>query len=1285
MGRHFAIWGRRCWLLIVTMLVVVALLLSGVRGAFYLASNYKQGLVDWLTKDINVQLNVGQLNGRISQFRPTLVLENVSIELGEQQDYRFDVAEVLLQIDLFETIEHRELVLSQVILNGSDVRLPIGQFSGAGGSNPANTQRLLSDVFLNRMAQFKLTNSIVNLQLPNDQHTLYVDYLSWRNDDDLHQGDGRLLVPGDEQNGDLGFRIDLNGNHRDWASMQGQIYLDADELNLNFFQQWLPQLAKKRLSSDLSFEAWASFGPEQVPQVTWQWRPSAIRWEDPEQQGLEIEQGLLVARYQQGYWQLDKLPWTVRAQGRAINDFNLNATMSGRHGEISASLSDLSLPDWAPLAGLFTSYTPPLAWQNIVTAGTLSQLEVDWRAHSGELSYQLVADGVRTQGVGAIPTVQGLDAQLHGDQYRAKLALHQLGGEIHVPIQFQDAWPVEQLDALIDLDFSHGPLKVSSRDTLLHTQDAQVKAKWLLDWHGQQSLPLLSLSAEVDVLDAGRAHHYYPDVMPDGVYSYLARALQAGQADKAQVLWFGKLQAFPYDANDGMFQAFVPLTKARFEFGEDWPALEDLQLDLLFQNDGLFMESRQTQLGDVSAKRLVASIPRFQDQMLQINSQLEGRADAVTAYLLTTPVKALRESMQQLPVTGNKVSGALSLSIPLNGDPVTAAGHVDFVNNRLEVKPVGMQVEGLSGRLYFNNDQLSSSGLRMRWRQLPLALELNSGIDEQGTYQLELGLNGRWPLSLTERAFNLPLAPVTQGQLGWRGDLQLSLLEEGFSYQANLSSDLRGVSLAMPEPLSKTGEQAWPTVISLSGDQDGGALDLEISERLTGRSRFTSADQGLVLEQIVLHAGAGSARNWQGEGLGLSFAYPELDLSSWITWLKQRPQPKPAEPAQYQNVQLGMPKLQFVHGEVDRAQLYGQQLTQLNFGYLPRSLTQWRVEADELVASIAIPEADAYDQRVRVLIEEANLPDLSFSPLTGQGSAEPSEQVVKSKRDDWRLPPLSLTCNKCQVSHFYLGDMSLDLPIEGDRLDNGKLRINWGHTQLSADVNWFAENGAQRSELVGIVNSGSSEHMLRDLGYASPIMDTPSRTGFTLNWQGPLYSPDVASLNGQVEYVGGEGVLTEVSDKGARLFSLASLDTVQRRLKLDFRDVFDKGMHYDSISATMQFEDGLMSNDDFFLDGVAGAMRGRGTVDLPSGSLDYRISFAPKFTSSLPVLTAFLVTPATGVAVLALQKLFEPMVEVVTQIDFALTGNISEPELIELERVQREIEVPTEFRQGPEQ
>lgn len=62
-----------------------------------------------------------------------------------------------------------------------------------------------------------------------------------------------------------------------------------------------------------------------------------------------------------------------------------------------------------------------------------------------------------------------------------------------------------------------------------------------------------------------------------------------------------------------------------------------------------------------------------------------------------------------------------------------------------------------------------------------------------------------------------------------------------------------------------------------------------------------------------------------------------------------------------------------------------------------------------------------------------------------------------------------------------------------------------------------------------------------------------------MDWQGAPYDLDMPSLAGTVTWRLGEGHLAEISDKGARVFSLLSLDSLIRKLRLDFRDVFSKG------------------------------------------------------------------------------------------------------------------------------
>ncbi|MCT7654884.1 hypothetical protein MBH78_09360 [Oceanimonas sp. NS1] len=156
----------------------------------------------------------------------------------------------------------------------------------------------------------------------------------------------------------------------------------------------------------------------------------------------------------------------------------------------------------------------------------------------------------------------------------------------------------------------------------------------------------------------------------------------------------------------------------------------------------------------------------------------------------------------------------------------------------------------------------------------------------------------------------------------------------------------------------------------------------------------------------------------------------------------------------------------------------------------------------------------------------------------------------------------------------------------------------------------------------------------------------------------------------------GAGVLTGVSDKGAGLLSVLSMDSILRRLRLDFRDVFEGGFYFDSIRATGTFEQGLLRNDDFLLKGAAGDMAGQGRVDLAAERLDYRFEFTPNLTGNLPVLAAFAVTPVTGLYVLALSKVLGPVVDVFTRIRYRVSGPLASPTVSELGREREQIRLP---------
>ena len=165
------------------------------------------------------------------------------------------------------------------------------------------------------------------------------------------------------------------------------------------------------------------------------------------------------------------------------------------------------------------------------------------------------------------------------------------------------------------------------------------------------------------------------------------------------------------------------------------------------------------------------------------------------------------------------------------------------------------------------------------------------------------------------------------------------------------------------------------------------------------------------------------------------------------------------------------------------------------------------------------------------------------------------------------------------------------------------------------------------------------------------------------------------TLGGSANYQLEGGTLREVNDKGARLLSLLSLDSLLRKLRLDFRDVFDKGFYFESMSASATIKQGQVSNDDFYMKGAAGNLRGEGIADLVRWRLDYELSFSPNLGGTLPVVAAFSITPVTGLYVLALSKLLEPVVDVVTRIDFRISGPLDAPKLIEAGRDRARIKL----------
>lgn len=82
----------------------------------------------------------------------------------------------------------------------------------------------------------------------------------------------------------------------------------------------------------------------------------------------------------------------------------------------------------------------------------------------------------------------------------------------------------------------------------------------------------------------------------------------------------------------------MPLRNATYAFQPDWPALKNLDIELNFLNDGLWMKTDSVALGGVTASNLRANIPDYSKEKLLIDADIKGPGKAVGPYFEDTPL-----------------------------------------------------------------------------------------------------------------------------------------------------------------------------------------------------------------------------------------------------------------------------------------------------------------------------------------------------------------------------------------------------------------------------------------------------------------------------------------------------------------------------------------------------------------------------------------------------------------------------------------------------------------------
>lgn len=171
-----------------------------------------------------------------------------------------------------------------------------------------------------------------------------------------------------------------------------------------------------------------------------------------------------------------------------------------------------------------------------------------------------------------------------------------------------------------------------------------------------------------------------------------------------------------------------------------------------------------------------------------------------------------------------------------------------------------------------------------------------------------------------------------------------------------------------------------------------------------------------------------------------------------------------------------------------------------------------------------------------------------------------------------------------------------------------------------------------------------------------------------IGWMGSPLSFHAPSLGGGLAIDLERGQFLRADPGIAKLLGVLSLQSLPRRLALDFRDVFSEGFAFDFVRGNARITEGVAHTNNLQMKGVSAAVLMEGQADIVRETQDLTAVVIPELNAGTASLVATVISPVTGLGTFLAQFLLrQPLQEAATR-QFRITGSWSDPQV---ERVNR--------------
>ena len=882
--------------------------------------------------------------------------------------------------------------------------------------------------------------------------------------------------------------------------------------------------------------------------------------------------------------------------------------------------------------------------------GTLSdvsfQFERDGAESAPKYSLQSRVDdlsfapGQRTPGASGLSGV----VQLTQDAGELKIASDDVRFEL--PQMFREPLAAQDLAATVQWRKSDSGWTLESNDIRMTSPDGRATARFNVTVPGDGSSPVLDLTAQGTDLKVSSTHKYIPaGRLGEKTLEWFDRAFLGGRVVAADLTYRGSVRDFPFRKDEGLFLVRGHVEDALFDYQPGWVPASNVTADIEFRNEGMHIHATSASVGGLHVTEATADIPDLKETHLRIKAAARGDLQEGLTLLTSSPLApALGEPFARLSGHG-AIDAAVDLDLPIRRlenrkIEVTAR----FADATASMRDIDAPVRSLQGSLTVRNTLVAAGDLHGQWLGGPVEVVIRPDGNNASA------LNATGTTAAPQLKPFLPSAVKVSGSTQWHLATEFYTDAGGAERKSGvrIDSDLRGLGIALPEPVGKSESESRPFQVTLEADGDDAVLARSWLGDVRAIVRVARPAEGGAwsLDRGGLRADGNAPALPNHHGLRIEGTVERFVLDDWLALRGDD------SGAASDSGKTLSDYLQAANVRVGTFELAGYRWSDVR-GVLQATTAGWRVDVDGPGAAgqVLIPEQFRGSQVLRATMERLAL---EKPESTGTG-----EQPDTS--DPRNLPNLLVHVGELRYANRTLGTLDLQatrLP-EGIRFDN--VSINGAAAHAEGQGEWIVTPQGQQSSLKATVTSDDVAATLRALGYSDVLEAKHGEVHGDLKWSGGFDANMLDRAAGSISVNAETGQLTAVQPGAGRVLGLFSVAALPRRLALDFKDLTDKGLAFDKVQGDFELRDGNAFTNNLLLRGPAAEIGIAGRTGIATHDYDQTAVVTGNLGASLPVAGALAGGPVVGAAVLLFSQIFKEPLKGVTRGYYRITGPWENP------------------------